>query len=83
MANRNKKVGYTQRILDDILRDDVVRETFGEDMAFYFRIMLTDQRGMNIRNNMCHGLVDPSFFNYLVADRLLHILCCITLVAYK
>ena len=83
MANRDKKVGYTQRILDDILRDDVVRETFGEDMAFYFRIMLTDQRGMNIRNNMCHGLVDPSFFNYLVADRLLHLLCCITLVAYK
>ena len=83
MANRNKKVGYTQRILDDILRDDVVRETFGEDMAFYFRLLLTDQRGMNIRNNMCHGLVDPSFFNYLVADRLLHLFCCITLVAYK
>ena len=83
MANRNKKVGYTQRILDDILRDDVVRETFGEDMAFYFRLLLTDQRGMNIRNNLCHGLVDPSFFNYLVADRLLHLFCCITLVAYK
>lgn len=83
MANRNKKVGYTQRILDDILRDDVVRDTFGEDMAFYFRLLLTDQRGMNIRNNLCHGLVDPSFFNYLVADRLLHLFCCITLVAYK
>ena len=83
MANRDKKVGYTQRILDDMLRDDVVRETFGDDMAFYFRILLTDQRGMNIRNNMCHGLVDPSFFSYLVADRLLHMLCCITLVVYK
>lgn len=83
MANRNKKVGYTQRILDDILRDDVVRDTFGEDMAFYFRLLLTDQRGMNIRNNLCHGLVDPSFFNYLVADRLMHLFCCITLVAYK
>lgn len=82
MPNREKH-GYTQRILDDILRDDVVIDTFGGDMTFYFRIMLTDQRGLNIRNVMCHGLVDPSFFNYMIADRLLHILCCITLVAYK
>lgn len=83
MADRDKKNGYMQRILDDILRDEVVQETFGSDMAFYFRLLLTDQRGMNIRNNMCHGLVDPSFFNYSVADRLLHLFCCITLVAYQ
>lgn len=83
IANRDKKTGYTQRILDDILRDDVVTGTFGDDMAFYFRILMTDQRGLNIRNNMCHGLVDPSFFNYFVADRLLHLFCCVTLVAYK
>lgn len=83
VADREKKMGYMQRILDDILRDDVVKETFGADMAFYFRLLLTDQRGMNIRNNMCHGLVDPSFFNYSVADRLLHLFCCLTLVAYQ
>ena len=83
VADRDKKTSYMQRILDDVLRDDVVKETFGPDMAFYFRLLLTDQRGMNIRNNMCHGLVDPSFFNYTVADRLLHLFCCITLVAYQ
>lgn len=83
VADREKKTGYMQRIMDDILRDEVVTETFGSDMAFYFRLLLTDQRGMNIRNNMCHGLVDPSFFNYAVADRLLHLFCCLTLVAYQ
>ena len=83
VADREKKMGYMQRIMDDILRDEVVTETFGSDMAFYFRLLLTDQRGMNIRNNMCHGLVDPSFFNYAVADRLLHLFCCLTLVAYQ
>lgn len=83
VADRENKTGYTQRIMDDILRDEVVTETFGSDMAFYFRLLLTDQRGMNIRNNMCHGLVDPSFFNYVVADRLLHLFCCLTLVAYQ
>ena len=83
VADREKKTGYVQRIMDDILRDEVVTETFGSDIAFYFRLLLTDQRGMNIRNNMCHGLVDPSFFNYTVADRLLHLFCCLTLVAYQ
>lgn len=75
--------GYTQRILDDILKDDVVAETFGENFSYYVRILLTDQRGMNIRNNLCHGLVDPAFFNGVVADRLLHLLCVLTLVKYR
>lgn len=75
--------GYTQRILDDILKDDVVVETFGENFSYYARILLTDQRGLNIRNNLCHGLVEPAFFNGTIADRLLHLLCVLTLVKYS
>ena len=75
--------GYSQRILDDILKDDVVVETFGENFSYYARILLTDQRGLNIRNNLCHGLVDPAFFNGTIADRLLHLLCVLTLVKYS
>lgn len=77
--NKNNS-GFTQRILDDILKDNVITDTFGEDFSFYARIVLTDQRGLNIRNNLCHGLVDPAFFNSVVADRLLHIFCVLTLV---
>lgn len=79
----NNNPGYTQRILDDILKDDVVVDTFGEDFSYYARILLTDQRGMNIRNNLCHGLVEPAFFNGAIADRLLHLLCVLTLVKYS
>lgn len=79
----NNNPGYTQRILDDILKDDVVIDTFGEDFSYYARILLTDQRGMNIRNNLCHGLVEPAFFNGAIADRLLHLLCVLTLVKYS
>lgn len=75
--------GFTQRILDDILKDKVIIETFGEDFSFYARILLTDQRGLNIRNNLCHGLVEPAFFNYVIADRLLHLFCVLTLVRYN
>lgn len=79
----NNNPGYTQRILDDILKDDVVVDTFGEDFSYYARILLTDQRGLNIRNNLCHGLVEPAFFNGAIADRLLHLLCVLTLVKYQ
>lgn len=75
--------GFTQRILDDILKDSVITEVFGDDFAFYARILLTDQRGLNIRNNLCHGLVEPAFFNSVIADRLLHLFCVLTLVRYS
>lgn len=71
--NNSKYQGYTLRILDDILRDDVVSSTFNADIAYYFRVVLTDQRGWNIRNSLCHGLLSPSNFGQNVADRLFHI----------
>ena len=80
---QKKSGGFTQRTLDEILRDKSISNTFGDDFAYYSRIVLTDQRGMNIRNNLCHGLVAPSFFNETVADRILHILCVLSLVCYK
>lgn len=65
--------GFSLRILDDMLRDEVIEQAFNKDIAYYFRISLTDQRGLNIRNSLCHGLTPPTSFGQLVADRLLHI----------
>lgn len=79
----NNNLGYTQRILDEMLKDEIIVKTFGESFSFYARILLTDQRGLNIRNNLCHGLVEPAFFNGAIADRLLHLLCVLTLVKYS
>lgn len=70
---KNGKFGYTLRILDDMLRDEAIQQAFNEDIAYYFRITLTDQRGLNIRNSLCHGLVSPMNFGQMAADRLLHI----------
>lgn len=72
-AQKNGKPGYMLRILDDMLRDEVIQLVFNEDIAYYFRITLTDQRGLNIRNSLCHGLVSPTHFGQMAADRLLHI----------
>ena len=67
------KRGYTMRILDDMLRDEAIVQVFNSNTTYYMRVVLTDQRGLNIRNALCHGLIPPSSFGQMAADRLLHI----------
>lgn len=76
----NKYGGMQFRTLDDLLQDDMVSNCFGEDAVFYFRTLLTDQRGWNLRNNVCHGIGNNATFNYSTADRVLHILLCLSRV---
>jgi len=72
--------GFHLRTFDDILRDELVKDVFGEDLADYFKILFTDQRGWNMRNNVCHGMASPDVFNHQTADRVLHALLCLGLV---
>ncbi len=71
------------RAFDEILRDEIILDALGEDFADYFRILFTDQRGWNLRNNVCHGLKEANMFNSQIADRLLHALLCLGLIQTK
>jgi len=75
--------GYHLRTFDEILRDELVKSSLGDDFADYFRILFTDQRGWNLRNNVCHGMATPAMFNQQTADRVLHALICIGLIHEK
>ncbi len=72
--------GLVLKILDEILRDPIVEETFTTRVTKYMRTLLCDQRGWNVRNDVCHGLTPPAGFNWMVADRLLHVLLLLGLV---
>jgi hypothetical protein len=50
------------------------------DVALYLRVVLTDQRALNIRNRLCHGLCKPDCFTPKITDRLLHILLMLSLL---
>lgn len=76
---RNKK-GFQLRTLDDLLREKVISDAFTEDGAFYLRLILTDQRAMNIRNLLCHGILPPSHFTSGAAAWLLHVFVMIGMV---
>jgi len=75
--------GMHLKTLDELLRDQRIIDVFGEDMALYFRILLTDQRGWNLRNDVCHGISPAATFQVNISDRIFHIFLCLGLVRYK
>lgn len=79
-SKRNKHGGMQLRSFDDLLRDDCITNNLGTDLSFYFRILLTDQRGWNMRNDVCHGISPLDDFNYSRADRIMHIILCLAKV---
>jgi hypothetical protein len=72
--------GFHLKVLDDLLREPLLTQVFGEDTIFYFSTVLVDQRGWNLRNCVCHGLCDASDFGPRMSDRIIHILLCLALV---
>lgn len=77
---KNRQGGLQLRTFDDLLRNEKVEECFGIDLSFYFRILLTEQRGWNIRNNICHGISPSGAFNPSTADRVMHVILCLAQV---
>jgi len=75
--------GFHYKVLEDLLRDPLLIQVFGEDIVFYFRVLLVDQRGWNLRNCVSHGLYNASDFQPSMSDRILHMLLCIALVRKK
>jgi hypothetical protein len=81
----NNLSGYDRLSLSTLLKNqgNIIKEVFSEieeDMSFYFRLVLTEKLGMNLRNNFAHGLGKKAFFSREAADRLFHVLLCLTLV---
>jgi Domain of unknown function (DUF4209) len=75
-----RKGTFMLKNLDEVLRDPVVVRALPEDVWVYLRTLLCDQRGLNIRNNVCHGLWNSEHFNWFVADRVIHALLVIGLL---
>lgn len=72
--------GFNLRNLDKLLSDPRFVNSLGERIALYLRVLLTDQRGWNIRNVVSHGLVGAAAFGPAVADRIVHAVLLLALV---
>jgi hypothetical protein len=72
--------GFMLKNLDDLLRDAATAKVIPEDIRFYLRTLLCDLRGVNVRNNVCHGIWGPEFLNSFIADRVIHAVLVIGLL---
>lgn len=66
--------GYMVQLMDKLFDVQEVHDALGEDAAFYLRTLLTEQRGLNLRNLLCHGLITPYYYDMFKADRIIHAL---------
>ena len=74
---------YQLRTLDALLRDSQIERFITPNIAYYFRILYTDNRGWNLRNDVCHGMSLPNKFNRITADRVLHSILCLGLLRFQ
>ena len=65
---------YRLKTFDDVLKDQLITDTLGENWQLYLRILFTDPRGMNLRNIISHGLEGAHIFNPIAAARVFHVL---------
>ncbi len=66
--------------MNDVLGDGQMRSVLTEDLWRYLEVVYIDKRGLNLRNDLAHGLLSPSAFNRYVADRVFHTLLAISLL---
>ena len=79
--------GYDRVLLHALLKnDDIFQNVFsksGHNVLFYFRLVLTEKLGMNLRNDFAHGFGKKKFFGRDASDRLFHVLALLSLVKKK
>lgn len=80
---RVKDGKFMLKTFDDILNDDLIKDTLKEDFQSYLRLLFTDPRGLNLRNIINHGLEGPHFFNPLAACRVMHILLTLGFIRFQ
>ena len=66
--------GFYLRNVDELLCSEEMLNIFGSDICLYLRVLLSDPRGWNVRNDICHGLGVDACFSKTISDRLVHVL---------
>ncbi len=72
--HRSGRAVMQSKSLNDALDDDDVRRILGPDLRMYLVSMLSHPKGMNIRNDVSHGLWSPKAFGKQASERVLHVL---------
>ena len=58
--------------MNQVLEDERVQQAMTENLWRYLTVVFVDRRGLNIRNNLAHGLIGLDNFTRYMADRVFH-----------
>lgn len=78
--------GYKLISLHKLIRAGLIKAVYrdlGESVEFYLDMLLCTPVGWNLRNNFAHGVNKMSLTGEEVANRLMHVLFCLSLVTTK
>lgn len=80
---RDRRRGAMQfKNLSDILEDEDVAAVLGPDLHLHFVSTLSHPKGLNLRNQVCHGLCEPGTMARPWADITFHCLLVMSLVRW-
>ncbi|MFJ7445022.1 DUF4209 domain-containing protein [Pedobacter suwonensis] len=74
---------YPVKTFNHVLEDEIVKRAFGEETVYYFKVLFTDPRGWNLRNQVAHGLLEPEHFNQQTGQRLMHAFFCLGMIRWQ
>jgi len=66
--------------MNDVLDDGRVRGALTENVWTYLKVLYVERRGINLRNDLAHGLVPVEGFNQAIADQVFHSLVVLSLL---
>lgn len=67
----NDKI-YEYKPLSKVFDELKSQALLSDDLLTYFRLLLVDNCGMNVRNRISHGLATAGEYDYVTADRIVH-----------
>lgn len=74
ILQKNKFQGMNFQTLDSLVKNDLVKNIYDDETIFYIRAVLSDPRGLNIRNDVCHGIINADSFNFSYSLLVMHII---------
>lgn len=65
-------------LLDTLIKNEKLESIGGKDLIEYYEVSLTRHNGLNLRNNIAHGLLPVKEMNGFTVERIIHLLLTLT-----
>lgn len=71
-SSKNINGGYSFITFEGVLRKQCIVEIENGDLAYHLMAVFTDSHGLNLRNDIMHGMAPISYFSFPYADIVFH-----------